>query len=412
MPLLLLAACAENAPVPGDLDARAADQGAVHQDASGADAGALPDAVVDLDAIAASDATPVDALAADASAEDASVGTDAGGPADAPGAPDAAEPDATPAADATSPDVGPPVDGGPVDRIYAQWPMPDSVTEYCANGTTPIACPAPGAAAYGQDGNSRAPLPTYTTTEDTVSDSITGLMWQRTGLPSARPWSDALAFCDALSLGGFDDWRLPTAIELTSLADLGDQNAELNAVTFPGFGASSFWSSTQYADYAPNKWAVDLGAGYRENRSIASQNSVVCVRAGHIAAGARYTISTDVATDNFTGLSWQRGASTATLSWLDALAYCQALALGGFSDWRLPSLKELNTIFDDARSAPAIDPTAFAGTPFADTDYFWSSSPHYYYDSAAWAVKYWFGTTHVFFTDSAQPATGRARCVR
>ncbi|MCC7385740.1 MAG: DUF1566 domain-containing protein [Deltaproteobacteria bacterium] len=428
--MLCALGCSDEAGVVTPRDAAtAADAGATGRDAESADrSNTGADSGIAADANAVTDASVPDAqVAADASvapdaevAADASVAPDADLAADTSVAPDAevaadasVAPDAQVDADASAaPDAAAPTDAGPSHRNHAQWPMPDSPTEYCSSGTAPIACPAPTDVAFGQDGNFRQPLAVYTTTADTVVDSITGLTWQRTGVGSNLNWSSAVAFCDNLTLGGFDDWRLPSSIELMSLADVGDQNAELNSAVFPGLGVNIFWSSTLYADYAANKWAVHLGAGYRENLSIGSQERALCVRGGTLHAGPRYTVSAEVVNDNFTGLSWQRGFSSPTLTWLSALDHCQALSLGGFSDWRLPSLKELNTLFDDERSSPAIDGSAFPGTPFADTDYFWSSSPHYYYDSAVWAVKYQFGTTHAFFTTGMFTDTGRARCVR
>jgi len=52
----------------------------------------------------------------------------------------------------------------------------------------------------------------------TVTDEITGLMWQQDTAPDIMDWQNALAYCENLSFGGYDDWRLPTANELQTLA--------------------------------------------------------------------------------------------------------------------------------------------------------------------------------------------------
>jgi len=57
----------------------------------------------------------------------------------------------------------------------------------------------------------------YAVTADTVLDQSTGLMWER---ELWLPYTDqeyAVTRCDALSLGGFDNWRLPTIDELRSI---------------------------------------------------------------------------------------------------------------------------------------------------------------------------------------------------
>jgi hypothetical protein len=51
-----------------------------------------------------------------------------------------------------------------------------------------------------------------------------------------------------------------------------------------------------------------------------------------------------------------------TYTWKDALAYCEDLILGSFSDWRLPNPKELERIVDLEKSNPAADTTYFPNT--------------------------------------------------
>ncbi|MDG4596255.1 MAG: DUF1566 domain-containing protein [Candidatus Contendobacter sp.] len=89
-----------------------------------------------------------------------------------------------------------------------------------------------------------------------------------------------------------------------------------------------------------------------------------------------------------TGLTWKRchegwdwnGATCVdNTSVADAYTWSAALQLGpastfaGFSDWRLPNQKELNSIVEQRNWNPAINATVFPNTP--PTDYFWSASP-------------------------------------
>lgn len=99
-----------------------------------------------------------------------------------------------------------------------------------------------------------------------------------------------------------------------------------------------------------------------------------------------YTLSADGLTvaDNRTGLTWQRSPDTSgdgtltasdKLSWTDAQArpaILNAARYGGYSDWRLPSIKELYSLMDFRGT----DPSGLSGsdtsglTPFLDTNYF------------------------------------------
>jgi len=53
---------------------------------------------------------------------------------------------------------------------------------------------------------------------DTWTDSTSGLMWQNGSSVGSEyyAWDEALSYCESLSWGGFDDWRLPTISELRS----------------------------------------------------------------------------------------------------------------------------------------------------------------------------------------------------
>lgn len=96
-------------------------------------------------------------------------------------------------------------------------------------------------------------------------------------------------------------------------------------------------------------------------------------------------------TDNATGLMWQKEDDGTERSWQEALSYCKGLSLGGHTDWRLPSVKELQSIVDYDQYGPAIDENIFPGTALA---YYWSSSVYAYNTDYAWLVG--FNTGHVY----------------
>ncbi|MCX6895182.1 MAG: DUF1566 domain-containing protein, partial [Verrucomicrobia bacterium] len=102
---------------------------------------------------------------------------------------------------------------------------------------------------------------------------------------------------------------------------------------------------------------------------------------------ASYTLSADGLTvrDNVTGLTWQRSpdrAGNGALTAADKLTFAQAQALpaklnaakfGGFTDWRLPGIKELYSLFLASGidvSGPDMSATPAGVTPFIDTKVF------------------------------------------
>ncbi len=78
-----------------------------------------------------------------------------------------------------------------------------------------------GDALYGQDAHylAGAPMSYRDNGDGTVSDLNTGLMWQMVPVKEGFNWYDAKEYCESLELGGYDDWRMPTAKELYSISD-------------------------------------------------------------------------------------------------------------------------------------------------------------------------------------------------
>jgi len=57
----------------------------------------------------------------------------------------------------------------------------------------------------------------YEVKDEVVTDTKSGLMWQRKHADKSVTHKEAGDYCEALTLGGHDDWRLPTISELRTL---------------------------------------------------------------------------------------------------------------------------------------------------------------------------------------------------
>jgi hypothetical protein len=51
-------------------------------------------------------------------------------------------------------------------------------------------------------------------------------------------------------------------------------------------------------------------------------------------------------TDTKTGLMWATTDNGTHINWTDAHSYCQSYSGGGHTDWRMPTLAELKTLYD------------------------------------------------------------------
>jgi hypothetical protein len=233
-----------------------------------------------------------------------------------------------------------------------------------------------------------------------VTDSLTGLMWQKTYVTGS--WQYALDYCEGLDYAGQTDWRLPDVNELASLVNEGKVGP---ASDFPGIPSDWFWSSSFCVGNTGYAWGVDFPDGGDEDSKTSYENNVRCIR------GVTYFETSDVrfyatgqhtVLDRATGLVWQKECVTSK-TWQGALTYCEELDLGGYGDWRLPNINELRSLVNYAKVSPASD---FPGIP---TDYFfWSSSSYVDNASSAWYVGFNIGNV----SHDNRTNTYDVRCVR
>lgn len=74
------------------------------------------------------------------------------------------------------------------------------------------------------------------------------------------------------------------------------------------------------------------------------------------------------------------------------VADVNAAALCGYTDWRMPTVKELEGIVHFGQSYPAIDSTYFPNTPSSG---FWTGTPCAYNADGAWYVYFGYGYANV-----------------
>jgi formylglycine-generating enzyme required for sulfatase activity len=248
----------------------------------------------------------------------------------------------------------------------------------------------------------------YTDMGEYVHDDVTCLDWQKTAPPDSFSFEDALAYCEELSLGGHSDWRLPTRIEMTSIVDW-SQSSSIDSAAFPGANggfhktASDWILTIRQAGAGAGRdfaWAFNMSDGIVSNAySKANAARLRCVRGNGggegpsepaVAPPDQYVIeASGEVRDSYTGLVWQAGYSPSTLSFADARTYCEALGLNGQS-WRLPSVRELATLVDEAEVAPSINRTLFPDTQFGarSNDWYWASHAARGNSAAAWALNF------------------------
>ncbi len=297
---------------------------------------------------------------------------------------------------------------------------------------------------WGEDSDYTINPISYTDNGDgTVTDNVTGLMWQQKDDDVEYTWyeasgtndekynSDTKDVCGSLSLAGYNDWRLPSKKELVTIVDYGKESPVINESYFSKVKSSNYWSSVINMQMEENKhdylntrgityaWSVNFRDGNTPSITAYYEEYVRCVRSEQDRPFNIFVISgNDTVKDESSGLMWQQKDDDIERTWEEAIEYCEGLSLDGFSDWRLPNVKELHSITDDEKYEPAIDENFFPDTkgvyfwylPDENSAYWSSTGLHDSYEHA-WAV--FFETSSIYWRDNTgENAAGYVRCLR
>jgi hypothetical protein len=288
--------------------------------------------------------------------------------------------------------------------------------------------------------------------DGTITDQNTGLTWLQMPSQDKYTWRKAGEYAANLEFAGHDDWRLPSLKELISIEDFSDGWPYLDTSVFNlGDGEvgkhMQYWSSNFYkagtthggmetafglnfgtghikgypaVDELPegqmgpppgNGGPEGTGNGGPEGTSMHSLDGQQAPpgnmpppppgmtgspleKYAWAVRGEEYGINNFVdngdgtISDLASGLMWMKQDAGKGLDWENSLAYAEDLEFAGYDDWKLPNIKELQSIVDYSGVYPAISPDFFEST---DKDaYFWTSTSAYFAKvSPEKQKKYW-----------------------
>ena len=274
------------------------------------------------------------------------------------------------------------------------YPIVDTNLGLCYTNTEIIECPVEGDAFYGQDAQYTGNTPSHTDNSDgTITDNVTGLMWTQEVSDYSMAWSEASDYCTSLTTGDFDDWRLPTLKELWSIRDFSQGWPWVDTDYFYLVGDGS--EGAQQHSWSCNDYLVDTPESLDNISFIVNDwtghikamdgNRFVRAVRGNTSYGTNDFVDNNdgTITDNATGLMWEQDDNGEGLNWEAALAYAEASTYAGYDDWRLPNIKELQSMADYSGIFPAIGSvfnasglTNEAGN--ADYPYYWSGTTNPY----------------------------------
>lgn len=265
------------------------------------------------------------------------------------------------------------------------------------NNSTQISEPQQGEAFYGQNANYPGNTPSYTDNANgTITDNVTGLMWEETtdkngdgiiNYYDKKTYSEALAGASSCTTGGYIDWRLPTIKEIYSLVmaygaepnpaatsqgtavpyintsyfdfGYGDLNASSHgAASDERLIDAQYASSTIYVSTTMDGQSTMFGYNFADGRikGYPSSSNMKKYYVMYVRGNTNYGTNNFVdngngtITDSATGLMWMQNDNGTGILWEDALSYAENFNFTGYSDWRLPDIKELQSIIDYSRS--------------------------------------------------------------
>jgi hypothetical protein len=291
-----------------------------------------------------------------------------------------------------------------------------------------IDAPAEGESFYGQDASYTGNQPSYTDNGDgTITDNVTGLMWQQD--PGEKmDWTTAVEELDSFELAGYDDWRIPTIKELYSLVQFSGKTGTSSDTSIPyidtdyfvfeygdaagenRFIDSQILTSTIFDSTTLGGYTTTFGYNFADGR-IKGYEITKNFYCYHVRGNTNYGQNLfvdngdETITDEATGLMWMQNDSgyyeagsnsDGTMDWEEALEWAENATYGGYDDWRLPNVKELQSIVDYTKSpyttnSPAIDDLFYCSpvvNSFGEDDYgyYWSGTTHN--DGSASEIQY------------------------
>lgn len=196
-----------------------------------------------------------------------------------------------------------------------------------------------------------------------IHDTNTGLYWE---VKSENPndinyCEDKYFFEDAqntyvdklnsANYGYFSDWRIPNKDELRSILDYGIEELAVDVDVFENCQCGDYWTKNTYQMQPYFGWVIYFGFGGAIAKSKETERFVIACRGGKEKLfgemdESRFIDNGDgTITDNATGLMWQKGENQ-RMDLNSAKQECKKMRLGGYDDWRVPNIKEINTILN------------------------------------------------------------------
>ena len=146
--------------------------------------------------------------------------------------------------------------------------------------------------------------------------------------------------------GGFSDWRAPSKAEMRTLINYEKIAPAFNSEIFQSLVAGEYWCGVTYGLRADCGWVINLNLGATTAKNKTLKSYGVAVRGEKISAQRFIDNGDGTITDTVSKLMWQKNQPERK-SYNDVQEMLKDFELAGYKDWRLPTMQELGSIFDE-----------------------------------------------------------------
>jgi hypothetical protein len=298
---------------------------------------------------------------------------------------------------------------------------PTQPTNFTVTPTVTTTYKLVGSNASGQSGvASNITISVAASSTGTYKDTATGLVWKNclegqtwdsglatcTGTPAVYNLSQAATFnTSPITYAGISDWRMPTIRELMTLVDDTLISPATSSTLFPATPAyATLWTGSLGAS-ATVAWYVAFNRGTAHLDGFAGSRAVRLVSGSSslpLFSTSRPTtdykdLGNGTVTHSPTNLMWQRcligqtwNGTTCTgsaelFTWSQASQMPSSNNFASYTDWRVPTQKELLSLVDYSVSNPAINSTIF---PNNGNSVVWSKTAFAGNSSFQWLVSF------------------------